>query len=104
MLALSQPAAVLSKVDLTSKVFVYMRCRSRACLLSKQVKSAKNKDTASDKQAKGSSGGLSKARGTTGRSYKPVDTEKFQLYFDLRANIDVIKPHQVSLMSSDMSQ
>jgi len=68
-------------------------------LLSKQVKSAKSKDAASDKKLKSSSANVSKARGKTGHnaktSGKPVDAQKFELYFDFKAYINAIKPHQV---------
>jgi len=70
-------------------------------VLSKQVNSTKIKGDASKKKSNTSSVGTFKDHGKTGspgkKSGKPVDALKFALYFDFKAYISVIKPHQVSL-------
>jgi len=77
---------------------VCLRCRSVVSLLSKQVKCAKSKDAASGSS---SATNMSKARDKTGHSDKtsgkPVDAQKFQLYFDFKAYISSINPHQVAV-------
>jgi len=89
-------------IGLNSKGLVCLRCRSIVSLLSKQVKSAKSKDASSDKKASSSSAtNMSKSRDKTGRSDKtsgkPADAHKFQLYFDFKAYISSINPHQVGV-------
>ena len=84
-------------LELSSKLFACLRCRSRVSLLSKQVKSVKTKD----KKTKSSTGNASTARDKTGQhakmSGKPADANKFELYFDFKAYITAVKPHQVSM-------
>jgi len=84
--------------EVSSKLFACLRCRSRVSLLSKQVKSAKS----NDKKTKSSSGNASTSRDKTGRnakmSGKPADANKFALYFDFKAYITAVKPHQVSVL------
>jgi len=76
--------------------FLYIRCRGKVSLLSKQVKPAKNKDN--EKKPGSSGASSSRASGKTGSnaSGKPVDASKFELYFDFKAYIGAVKPHQVS--------
>jgi len=82
----------------STSCLLYVRCRGKIFLLSKQVKPAKNKDT--DKKPSSSSASASKASGKPGSnaktSGKSVDADKFELYFDFKAYITAIKPHQVS--------
>jgi len=86
------------------KVFLCVRCRSGVSLLSKQVKSAKKKDTAESSKQSKSNAGSSKGRQKTGTSDKtsgkPLDVQKFELYFDFKAYVHVIKPHQVGVLSA----
>ena len=90
-------------MDLNSKImmFVCVRCRSGVSLLSKQVKTAKSTTTTSGKKSSGSSTKVSKACGKTGNvdkaAGKAVDAHKFELYFDFKAYINAIKPHQVGV-------
>ena len=74
-------------------------------LQSKQVNSAMSKNCpAGEKKSKSSGGDTSKARDGRGgeKSARPVDINKFQLYFDFTANVNSIKPHQVCLRSLDL--
>jgi len=83
----------------SGKVLVFVRCRTGVSLLSKQLNSAKKKDTADSKKSQSSSTGSSKACGKPGPSAKmsgkPADAHKFELYFDFKAYINAVKPHQV---------
>jgi len=67
------------------------------------VNSTKNKDSTGDKKPKSSIAVASRAAGKPGQkaktSGKPADVDKFELYFDFKAQITAIKPHQVSDIS-----
>ena len=77
------------------KVLSRFRCRSGVSLLSKQLKSAK-KDTASSKMSQ-SSKACDKPGHSAKMSGKPADAHKFQLYFDFKAYVNAIRPHQVCM-------
>ena len=76
-----------------------LRCRNGVSLLSKQLKSAKKKDTTDKEKCQSKSAGISKAHDKTGHSAKtsgkPADAHKFELYFDFKAYVNAVKPHQV---------
>ena len=83
-------------------VCVCFRCRSGVSILSKQLKSAQKKDSAVIKKSQSSSTGSSKAYVKTGHSTKMsgklADAHKFELYFDFKAYVNVIRPHQVCML------
>jgi len=65
-------------------------------LLSKQLKSSKKNDAANNQKSKMSSNaGSSKSGHVAKMSGKPTDADKFKLYFDFKAYINAIRPHQV---------
>jgi len=68
--------------------------------MSKQVNSAKSKDVAGNKKSTGAGAKSSKAcdKANDRTSDKPVDADKFELYFDFKAYIIAIKPHQVDIV------
>ena len=77
------------------EVLSRFRCRSGVSLLSKQLKSAK-KDAASSKMSQ-SSKACDKPGHSAKMSGKPADAHKFQLYFDFKAYVNAIRPHQVCM-------
>jgi len=86
---------LIDGVVLNSKVLMRHRFRCGVSLLSKQVKSAKTKDPGAGDKKSQTSSGASVSKAASGTAGKPVDAQKFELYFDFKAYISAINPHQV---------
>ena len=71
-------------------------------MLSKQLKSAQKKNVADNKKSQNSNADSFKACDKTSHSAKMsgklADAHKFQLYFDFKAYINAIRPHQVCIL------